>query len=142
VPALRIKVDAWSARRFSRPQHLLSLPSCSSVVLTRLGGPRFRPTNSKKNLVAPGIEPRPLDLQPGTLTTRPQRRSLHYHYPPKKYFSIFLLCSLIVRVHRLNSRPALVISFSKRSAFLPSRYLATAVEYLLIPRSLSSNGSI
>jgi hypothetical protein len=29
-----------------------------------------------ENLVDPGIEPRPLDLQPGTLTTRPQRRSL------------------------------------------------------------------
>jgi hypothetical protein len=26
-----------------------------------------------ENLVAPRIEPRPLDLQPGTLTTRPQR---------------------------------------------------------------------
>jgi hypothetical protein len=27
----------------------------------------------RKNLVAPGIEPGPLDLQAGTLTTRPQR---------------------------------------------------------------------
>jgi hypothetical protein len=29
----------------------------------------------RKNLVAPGIEPGPLNLWPGTLTTRPQRRS-------------------------------------------------------------------
>jgi hypothetical protein len=29
-----------------------------------------------ENLVAPGIEPRPLDLYQGTLTTRPQRRSM------------------------------------------------------------------
>jgi hypothetical protein len=28
-----------------------------------------------ENLVMPGIEPGPLDLLPGTLTTRPQRRS-------------------------------------------------------------------
>jgi hypothetical protein len=28
-----------------------------------------------ENLVAPGIEPEPLDRYPGTLTTRPQRRS-------------------------------------------------------------------
>jgi hypothetical protein len=33
-------------------------------------------TTSRKNLVAPEIEPGPLDLQPGTLTTRPQRRSI------------------------------------------------------------------
>jgi hypothetical protein len=28
-----------------------------------------------EDLIASGIEPGPLDLQPGTLTTRPQRRS-------------------------------------------------------------------
>jgi hypothetical protein len=32
-------------------------------------------THYSKNVVAPGIEPRPLDLWLGTLTTRPQRRS-------------------------------------------------------------------
>jgi hypothetical protein len=34
-----------------------------------------------ENLVAPGIEPGPLDLWPETLTTIPQRRSLYIiHY--------------------------------------------------------------
>jgi hypothetical protein len=33
------------------------LPSSSSIVLTRLSGPRSRPATSYKNLVAPGIEP-------------------------------------------------------------------------------------
>jgi hypothetical protein len=30
----------------------------------------------RKNPVAPGIEPGPLDLSPGTVTTGPQRRSV------------------------------------------------------------------
>jgi hypothetical protein len=34
--------------RFSRPEPLLFLPSSSSVVLTRLSGPRSRPTGSQK----------------------------------------------------------------------------------------------
>jgi hypothetical protein len=34
--------------RISRPEPLLFLPSSSSVVLTRLGGPRSRPTTSQK----------------------------------------------------------------------------------------------
>jgi hypothetical protein len=34
--------------RFSRPEPLLFLPSSSSVVLTRLSGPRSRPTTSQK----------------------------------------------------------------------------------------------
>jgi hypothetical protein len=41
---------------------LLFLPSSSSVVLTRLSGPRSRPTSSLQNLVAPRFEPGPLDL--------------------------------------------------------------------------------
>jgi hypothetical protein len=44
--------------RFSRQEPLLS--SSSSVVLTRLSGPRSRPTFSF--LVVPGIEPGPPDL--------------------------------------------------------------------------------
>jgi hypothetical protein len=48
--------------RFPRPEQLLFLPSSSSIVLTRLSGPRSRRTTSQKNLVAPGIEPGPLDL--------------------------------------------------------------------------------
>jgi hypothetical protein len=34
--------------RISRPEPLLSLSSSSSVVLTRLSGPRSRPTTSQK----------------------------------------------------------------------------------------------
>src|SRR5215468_7138171 len=45
---------------FSRPESLLFHSSSSSVDLTRLtrlSGPRSRPTTTQKNLVAPGIEP-------------------------------------------------------------------------------------
>jgi hypothetical protein len=48
--------------RFSRPEPLLFLPSSSPIILTKLSGPRSRPTTSQKNLVVPGIEPGPLDL--------------------------------------------------------------------------------
>jgi hypothetical protein len=34
-----------------------------------------------ENLVEPGIEPRPLNLQPETLTTKPQRWSAMYLHP-------------------------------------------------------------
>jgi hypothetical protein len=61
--------------RFSRREPLLFLQSSSPIVLTRLSGPRFRPTTSLKNLVAPGIEPGPLDLWPETLTTGHHSRS-------------------------------------------------------------------
>jgi hypothetical protein len=49
------------------------LSSSSSVVLTRLSGLRSRPT-TYFFLVVPGIEPGPPDLQPRTLTIRPQMR--------------------------------------------------------------------
>jgi hypothetical protein len=58
--------------RFSRQEPLLLLlSSSSSVVLTRLSGPRSRPTmvfslffSSSENPVMPGIEPGPPDLYP------------------------------------------------------------------------------
>jgi hypothetical protein len=43
--------------RFSSPEPLLFLPSSSSIVLTRLSGPRSRPTTSQKKMVTPGIKP-------------------------------------------------------------------------------------
>jgi hypothetical protein len=46
---------------FHRPEPLRFLPSSSSVVLTRLSGPRSK-SSTTENLVAPGIEPGPLDL--------------------------------------------------------------------------------
>jgi hypothetical protein len=52
----------WPYFRLSIPKLLLFLPSSSSIVLTRLGGPLSRPTTSQKNLVLPRIEPGPLDL--------------------------------------------------------------------------------
>jgi hypothetical protein len=48
--------------RLSILEPLLFISNSSSVVLTRLSGPRSRPTTSQKNPVVPGIEPRPLDL--------------------------------------------------------------------------------
>jgi hypothetical protein len=57
---------------FLNREALRFLSSSSSVVLTRLSGPRSRPTTSQKNLLAPGIQ---LDLYSGTLTTRSQRLS-------------------------------------------------------------------
>jgi hypothetical protein len=45
--------------QFSGPEPLPFLPSSSSVVLTRLSGLR---SSVSENLVAPGIEPGPLDL--------------------------------------------------------------------------------
>jgi hypothetical protein len=38
----------------------------------RLSGPLFQTHYSSENLVAPGIEPRPLNLYSGATTTRPQ----------------------------------------------------------------------
>jgi hypothetical protein len=74
--------------RLSRPEPLLFLSSSSSIVLTRLRAARSRPTTSQKM-----YEPGPLDLHPGTLTTRPERRTkpgharsilLHRHTPINK----------------------------------------------------------
>jgi hypothetical protein len=37
----------------------------------------FQTHHFSENVVAPGIEPGPLDLQPGTLTNRPQSQYLY-----------------------------------------------------------------
>jgi hypothetical protein len=80
---------------FSRPEPLLFLPSSSSIALTRLSGPHFIRTTSQKIWKCLELNPGQLDLQPGTLTTRPQRRSiptwkttqnlrqLSYNYPSR-----------------------------------------------------------
>jgi hypothetical protein len=49
-----------------------------------------------ENLVAPGIETGPLDLQPGTLTTRPQRRSILF------YITYINSLPLVILHHLLN----------------------------------------
>jgi hypothetical protein len=51
------------------------LSSSSSFILTRLSGPRSRPTATQKIWFHRKSNPGPLGLQPETLTTRPQRRS-------------------------------------------------------------------
>jgi hypothetical protein len=61
--------------RFSRQEPLLFFQVAPQFVLTRLSAPRSRPTTFFF-LVMPGIEAGPPDLQPRTLTTRPQRWSL------------------------------------------------------------------
>jgi hypothetical protein len=61
----RVVSAAAPLRSYSQssiPEPLLFLPSSSSIVLTRLSGPRSRPTASQKNLVAQGLKPGPLDL--------------------------------------------------------------------------------
>ena len=78
----------WSAQRIPRP--LISVfwteaatfySSSSSIDLTRLSGPRSRPTTTQKIWQRRESNPRPLYLQPETLTTRPQRRSIiHLHF--------------------------------------------------------------
>jgi hypothetical protein len=45
--------------------------------------PRGQHDDFSESLVAPGIEPGPLDLQPGTMTTRPQRQISWYIDVPK-----------------------------------------------------------
>jgi hypothetical protein len=45
---------------------------------------RFQTHYFSENLVAPGIQPGPLDLQPRTLTTRPQRQSFRLWVIEKK----------------------------------------------------------
>jgi hypothetical protein len=49
------------------------------IVLSRISAPRSRPTTSQKTWYAPGVESRPQDLQPGTLTIRPQKRSTFFY---------------------------------------------------------------
>jgi hypothetical protein len=51
------------------------LSSSSSFMLTRLSGPRSRPTDTQENWQRRESNPGPPSLQPGSLTTRPQRRS-------------------------------------------------------------------
>jgi hypothetical protein len=51
------------------------LSKCSSFIRTRLSGPRSRSTTAQKIWQDPESNPGPVGLQPGTLTTRPQRRS-------------------------------------------------------------------
>jgi hypothetical protein len=48
VPRSQCDRSLRSYSRFSRPEPLLFLPNSSSIVLTRLSGPRFRPTTSRK----------------------------------------------------------------------------------------------
>jgi hypothetical protein len=60
---------------FLDPEPLLFHSSSSSVTLTRLSGHRSRPTTSQTIWQRRESNPEPLDLQPGTPTTRPQRQS-------------------------------------------------------------------
>jgi hypothetical protein len=74
---LRIQGAMWSAWRTptavfsvpSRPEPLLFLPSSSSIVITRLSGPRSRAHYLSENLVASGMELWPLDHRGGIWDT-------------------------------------------------------------------------
>jgi hypothetical protein len=60
---------------FSKPEPLLFLSSSSSI---EVEWTPFQTHYFSENLVALGIEHGPKDLQPGNLTTRPQRRSTFF----------------------------------------------------------------
>ena len=87
----------WSAQRIptavnlclSNLDHYLFYSSSSSIDLTRLSVPCSRPTATQKIWQRRESNPRPLYLQPETLTTRPQRRShigkSELNIPLKKY---------------------------------------------------------
>jgi hypothetical protein len=60
---------------FSRPQPLLFLLNRSSFMPTGLSGPRSRLTATQKIWQCWETNLGPLGLKPGTLATRPQRRS-------------------------------------------------------------------
>jgi hypothetical protein len=62
--------------RISIPEPLLFLSSNSSIVTHEAEWTPFQTHYFSENPVASGIEPGPLDLQPGTLTTRPQGRAI------------------------------------------------------------------
>jgi hypothetical protein len=83
--------------RLSRPEPLLFLPSSSSVVFTRLNGPRSRPTTFFFQCSARESNPGALNLQPGTLTTRPQRRSLKA-YIRMNYKNLIIIASRTVTI--------------------------------------------
>ena len=74
----------WSAQRFPTAVLISAFQtgaatfysSSSSIDLTRLSGPRSRPTTTQKIWQRREQNPRPLYMQPETPTTRPQRRSV------------------------------------------------------------------
>jgi hypothetical protein len=77
---LRIVVATWSSWRIPTTVSLFSKTGASTIFLS---------SNHlySQNLVATVIEPGPRDLWPGTLTTRPQRRSTCYNLFLSLYFS-------------------------------------------------------
>jgi hypothetical protein len=66
-----------------------------------------------ENLVAPGIEPGPLDLSPGTLTTIPQRRSRCGSKELGKKHKIFL-----VHYEHRRLKPSFIIYFITNKNFV------------------------
>jgi hypothetical protein len=62
VPRGQRDESLWPYFRLSRPQPLLFLPSGSSVVLTRLSGPRYRCTISQKIWLFRESNPGPMVL--------------------------------------------------------------------------------
>jgi hypothetical protein len=58
-----------------RPESLLFLPSSSPFVLTKLSGIPFQTRYFSENVVVPRNRTRTSGSEPGTMTTRPQRRS-------------------------------------------------------------------
>jgi hypothetical protein len=65
VPRGQCDGSLWPYSRFYRQEPLLFLSSSSSIVLTRLSGPRSRPTT-----FFTGSAGNPPDLKPRILTTR------------------------------------------------------------------------
>jgi hypothetical protein len=107
---LRVEGATWSAWRIPTAAFSVFetgaatfLSSSSSVLLTRLSGPRSRPTTFF--LLVPGIEPGPPDLQP-RLWPLDHRGCPRIHLIPPD--ALFRSCFRIKTLHNLASHPSVL----------------------------------
>jgi hypothetical protein len=95
------------------------ISSSSSFILTRAEWTPFQTHCYYENLAAPGIEP---SLQPGSLTTRPQRRS-------HKSTIQSLMSSIAIKLISVGSQTYQQMLFSLRSIWEPE-YLSPSRDRL------------
>jgi hypothetical protein len=73
----------------------------------------FQVAPPRENLLVPGIEPRSLDLLPGTLTTRPQSRSCSYNGIFNWFFVYFTMLSQLRKLFGVEYENIYVMSIRK-----------------------------